>query len=99
MIDIPVGEEEEVAINESLKIFPNPSSQLIHVVYKSDAVSQNVKKIAVSDIQGREYFNDVVHTDGYGLDKTIDIHSLAPGIYVLSLFTDDGILTKKFVRE
>jgi hypothetical protein len=72
-------------------IFPNPSSErMITIDYRPD-----IKEITLSSLSGKE------HITLPGVDATIQLPDhLGPGIYLITITTEDGhILTEKVVIE
>lgn len=70
----------EPSINIEMKVYPNPTSGLVHI---SDV--SNVDSITISNVNGQ-----VVKS--FGAQNTIDISDLTAGIYIL--ITDNGLIRK-----
>ena len=78
---------DDIELNESLAIYPNPSSSQLNI-----EVDGNIISTTVVDAMGNVL--EVSLTS-----KTIDVSALANGVYVLQVETDKGIGHKKFVKE
>lgn len=85
-----IGIDEDSWAN-NLTISPNPSTGLIHVNSEFNTMSD--LDIKVTDIQGRVIFQDEVTTDR--LDQTIDLQSVANGMYMIHLSSELGSVTEK----
>ena len=83
-----------VAVDEftrqvSISLFPNPVSEQLYLRLPGNA---QAKDVSIHDMLGRRA---ECRTDG----RTIDVSALAPGIYVVTLGTNDGIVTARFRKE
>ncbi|MBL0339820.1 MAG: T9SS type A sorting domain-containing protein [Bacteroidetes bacterium] len=98
-IAIPVSDGEELTLDQSLKIFPNPTAGNLFIEYHSKNSEQRIENISLTDLRGRElYFADLKINSNY-FRHTLDINSLAPGMYCIKLSTDSGSIVKKVIKE
>ncbi|MDF2930725.1 MAG: C-terminal target protein [Chryseobacterium sp.] len=79
--------KEAVAGKLFVSIFPNPTSDILHI--KTDS---KINVVSVSDITGRKVN---VKLDG---DK-VDVRALPAGTYLINVETKDGISTEKFIKK
>jgi len=80
-----------VASNESINIYPNPSKDFINIdLSNSDA---KVSSIKISDVQGQIISEQIVSNQ----IERISVSNFADGIYILQLNSDKGILTQKII--
>ena len=80
-----------VSQNETIKIYPNPSSDFINLdLSNSDT---KVLSIKISTIQGQIISEQIITN----LIEHISVANLSKGIYVLQLNSDKGILTQKII--
>lgn len=88
-MEVEVGGELSVAENElDFKLYPNPADKELRL--SSD---QEIKDYRIVDLQGRAVLNGRV---GSGHD-TIDISTLEPGSYYITLGFEKGSFTKKLI--
>ena len=76
-------------INKSVQIYPNPTSQKLTI--KSNST---IKQIIIYDITGKKI-------KSLKINKTktiIDISELKPDIYLLRIFTQNGLITTKITK-
>jgi hypothetical protein len=73
--------------SEDLQIYPNPFSDILHIN------GIQAKRIEVTDING-----NLVATAFQNLNR-IDLSSLKPGIYFISIFSDNNKWTEKLVKK
>lgn len=85
----PISSINEVAVNEVFKVFPNPAQGTINF----EIEGQQVKSTRVLDLSGRQLLFDLTGA------KSLNIAQLLPGLYLLQVQTDSGILTHRFVKE
>lgn len=76
------------AIEEaSFSIYPNPATDRLNIVC-GDAI----REVNILDMSGRTVMT-------YGSNNNINISSLAAGVYVVRVVTENGIGVQKFVKE
>lgn len=75
------------AKSEDLQIYPNPFSDIIHIN------GIQAKRIEITDIYGK-----FIKTELQNLNR-IDLSSLKPGIYFVSIFSDNRKWTEKIIKE
>jgi bacillolysin len=83
----------EPALEASVTVSPNPSSDEIRIVVPKNIKIESVKMNAISGSQVIEKQGDKSST------MTINIQSLTRGNYVLQIMTNEGIVAKKVVKE
>jgi hypothetical protein len=86
-IDKVVG-VEEINLEEELSIFPNPADNLLSFSSKN-----TIKSIKIIDSFGKE----IICLKNP--EKSIDVSSLALGLYYIQLESNDKVLCKKFVKQ
>ena len=72
------------------RMMPNPASDQVTVLS-----SYRLSRVVVYDLRGHA----VLEHDGEGLAATIDVSTLAKGIYVVAIHTPAGTATKRLVVE
>jgi hypothetical protein len=82
---------------KDLNIFPNPTNDILNVHFTMNEI-QSVR-IEILSMKG-----EVVYTQNYGtvrgsFDKQMDLSSLAKGIYILRMISDQGITNSKIVVQ
>lgn len=78
---------DENALPNDVNIFPNPASTSIQI-----AANQPVTKIQLFDVLGKE-----VKT-ALGTNN-LDISNISKGVYLASITTDQGTITKKLIKQ
>lgn len=95
--DIVFAQGAPAGVNEnllaSLSVFPNPANDVVNV---TNAENILVNGITVTDLNGR-----TVKTSKYNgvANAQINISDLASGVYMLTVSSDKGSLTKKIVKN
>lgn len=84
--------ERIVINNDDIKVYPNPSNQLINIATSKD---YQLKTVNIMDVTGRTVLT------ASGQQKSIDINNLNSGAYVVEFINEDGIslTTRKFVKQ
>lgn len=85
---IPVSLNENENKN-SFEIYPNPASEILII----DATQRS--KVEISDITGKI----IVTLDLNSNKSFLDLAEFQSGIYLVKMYTDNEILTKKFIKE
>ncbi|GAK91461.1 hypothetical protein JCM19298_2747 [Nonlabens ulvanivorans] len=75
-----------------LSLYPNPANNMMSI--KSDTVSMN--NLSIVDMNGRELIN--LDLDNK-LVKHLDISRLASGVYLMTVNTSQGNVTKRFIKD
>lgn len=76
----------------SFSIYPNPVKNILNVNSSNNQVINTVK---VTDINGR--LVKIVNPNS--TSNIIDVNDLANGIYLVEITSDNGSVTKKFIKE
>ncbi len=83
------GELNELLSENSFSVYPNPAGSYIQVINES---GQRLKAISLTDLTGREL---IVKQLSAVDEASIDLNSVASGMYLLQIETEQGRLTKK----
>lgn len=70
-------------------VYPNPSTGILNIAIQEDA------NITVNDMLGKVIYTNKVKAG----NNTIDISNYQSGIYLLSVTTENGSVTKKLIKE
>lgn len=82
--------DENKALANSLKLYPNPASSLLHI----NIDNQDVVSVVVTDILGKEVSSETTQTN------SISVEHLTSGIYFLTVKTQNGAVARvKFIKE
>jgi hypothetical protein len=73
--------------SKDLQIYPNPFSDILHIN------GIQAKRIEITDING-----NIIKTVFQDLNR-IDVSSLKPGIYFVSIFSDNNKWTEKIIKR
>lgn len=78
-------------------IYPNPTSDVIHLDYTAD--QQMFIFIKVMDMKGQLIFQES-HVNYKGrFMQTVNLNPEKPGMYLLQIITDKGIVSKKIIKN
>lgn len=83
------GVEDLATIKQDVLVYPNPTSDVLNILFNDVRVSE----IVMTDITGRVI--DRIATDPNASSMQMPVSGHAPGIYVLQLATDRGTIIKK----
>ena len=72
-------------------IFPNPVSSQIHIVSKQD----DIKTVTVTDMYGRKLMEQPIG----GEEVAVEVSSLPPGVYLLVLDFERGLVKRIFLKR
>jgi len=84
---------EESMIFKDLKIYPNPSNDVVTIDLPS-ALDNNVN-ITVTDTQGKKIKTKVLNAE----KNTLDVSSLQTGVYLIQISHNDSRIVKRFVKQ
>jgi predicted esterase len=91
--NVQIGSATSVAGGASrtaIRVYPNPASDEVRVASAGEAI----RKLEVVDMAGRKVLSIPVEDPHAALIK-VDTHSLPAGIYMLQIYTEDGLRTEK----
>jgi hypothetical protein len=86
----------DAALSEALTVAPNPSATGRYVL--SAPVALLAAPLTVIDVVGRVVYQEEAIKQGTA-SRILNLAGLAKGIYTLQLVTEQGLLTKKIVRD
>ncbi len=76
--------------SQNFSIYPNPVNHVLNIVAKNGII---INDFSVTDLNGR------VVASGKVIDNSVDVSNLSPGVYFVSVVTDEGKGTTKFVKN
>jgi len=81
----------------SLNISPNPASEFIMLRAFNNKTQQ--LQLALNDITGKILFSESFVAYKGNIEKAIDVKDLTPGMYFLTIKTNEGKVTQKVIVE
>ncbi len=78
-------------------LYPNPTISTINLSFEMQG-AREAAAIKIIDAMGREIINENT-TIGNGKAMTIDVSSLAQGMYFVRVITDEGTQVVKFIKQ
>jgi Secretion system C-terminal sorting domain/PKD domain len=77
---------EEIEL-ESLKIYPNPTNDYLHLEYDKEKLQDS--QLIISDLQGRKVVQKTLNEDN------IDVHTFPKGIYFLQILKEQKVVFRE----
>jgi hypothetical protein len=77
--------------DEMINVFPNPSTNVLHIQLPS---ADNNPVVKIFDTMGRQVAEQKVKD----IETNFDMSSFAPGIYVVSIVTDKQVITRRIQK-
>ncbi len=77
-------------IANKFQVYPNPVNDILNI--KTD-INQKINALILSDINGREIVNQTSNLEN------INVSEMQNGIYFLKIYSDNGIFTKKIIKN
>jgi len=81
---------------QSFLVYPNPANTVVYVCVNNDQFSGEIQ---VCDVYGKVVRTVVGANDYSPLRTRIDISDLAAGMYFVRARTEEGVVTKAFVKQ
>ena len=78
------------AVTNEVSVVPNPVKDVLNINLKT---SQNIKSVIISDLNGRQVLSTTQNT------SAINVSHLQTGMYIVTVQTDNSILTRKFIKN
>lgn len=86
----PTGLNENQIQKTSLHLYPNPANTYLRI-----STQEVLHRLEVCDISGRVIQYETVNSETYSLN----VGHLAKGVYLIKGFTDNGVVTSRFIKE
>ena len=103
IVDIGAAEYQSlqtVKLNDEyfrLLVFPNPANE--YVSLRIANMNTQELQIIITDLNGRNMFNEFINCTNLFLNKNIDLSSYTPGVYCITVINKNKILiTKLFIK-
>ncbi len=93
----PEEPDDTTDISDIVSYYPNPAGEELLVKYISEG--NEAIEINVLDISGRELFAATINAVKGENDYYLQIAHIAPGVYLLNIKTEKGIISRKFIKR
>jgi PKD repeat protein len=93
--DNHIGVAESSSFSEDILIAPNPASDLVFL--KANFKTEKLISVEVLDISGKTLLREEWQDAALGNDYQLDLSSVAEGVYLVRLKSDNEIATKRIV--
>ena len=80
-------------LSSALSVFPNPTNGVVNIVNNENVLINNV---SVTDLNGRVV--KTIAVDGVA-EAQVNVSDLASGVYMMTISSDKGSVTKKIVKN
>jgi hypothetical protein len=87
---------EEFLINQSLRVYPNPSRDVFHLEFNMEGVRDLYVRLLSPT--GQVLYNQYQGKSAAQFKSTFDLSGHASGIYILQVQTDQGIVNRRLIR-
>ncbi|PWK17747.1 T9SS type A sorting domain-containing protein [Xanthomarina spongicola] len=77
-------------VTNEFSVAPNPVIDILNIKFNP---ANTIQSIRVSDINGRIILSSI------GASKSVDVSGLKSGLYIVSVQTKNGFITKKFIKK
>ncbi len=77
-----------------MTLFPNPARNQVHLKAPLKLASLEPVQVSIYDLQGRQVFGQKLISTGGLLEASLDLPTLSPGLYTLSLRTSEEQITE-----
>jgi hypothetical protein len=94
----PEFEKQTNKTKANMAVFPNPVTGSF-VVIELELESEQVCQLALMSLDGRQLMTKPVAYKNGLLYESIDTEHLAPGVYIISLKTEQGLMNRRFVKK
>jgi hypothetical protein len=87
-VNITTIGSEEFENPKTVRVFPNPTSQFLHVEQLLPGIE---KRVSLVNLLGQEMM--VLHTTATAIE--LDVQGIAPNVYILQVVSERGLFTQK----
>ena len=95
-----VKEEEIVSLTDAnvvLNVFPNPVQSVLQV--KTKAAINDRLQYSLVDVQGKLLYQSQKRAQGSSVTTEIEMSSLKPGMYILSVIIEGKLYIRKVIKN
>jgi hypothetical protein len=85
---LPLSTKEN-DLQNTISLYPNPTSEIIHISTSKNAW---INKVMIFDVTGKQVLSNADQT-------SIDVSKLKSGLYFVKIKTDQGEFSRKFIKE
>jgi len=90
--------QKELSNSAELSVFPNPVNQELTIEIEGQVA--NGAHCEITDLSGRVLFSEEMSiTSSSFAEYFVDVSSYNKGTYLVKVFTENGIFTKKFIKN
>lgn len=104
IVDIGAAEYQSlqrVKLNDEhfrLLVFPNPANEFVNL--SITIMNRQEIQIIITDLNGRNMFNEFINCNNLFFNKNIDLSSYMPGVYYITVINKNKIInTKSFIKR
>ena len=91
---------EDVNDTVAFGMYPNPTTdKKVNLVYDVNALSSNNNEVSIFSTAGQKVYQTNLNTNSGFYNKSLDLSSLASGIYVLQFTSGNNSVTKKLILK
>ena len=81
----------------NLTVYPNPAKDRVRIKLENDSMGEI--SISLSDVTGRKLLDEPHQKLDHVLESTMNLSSIAAGMYILTVQDGGGIRSKKIIVE
>lgn len=80
--------ENEATADDDVIVYPNPSSEIIHI----EGLTSQIHKVTITNLKGKRILSSSKVSE-------INIKNLSAGTYLVKIKTENGTITKRFIKK
>ncbi len=96
VVDTVVGIVHPIDLG-NLTVYPNPAKDRVRIKLENDSMGEI--SISLSDVTGRKLLDETHQKLDHVLESTMNLSSIAAGMYILTVQDGGGIRSKKIIVE
>jgi hypothetical protein len=95
--DVPTGIAENKQTNNSIVLYPNPSSDMLNVNFNSDATSK--VSFEIIDVLGKQIYTENFTAQAGNNLHTVSVNNLKTGLYFIKIQNDKSQTIERFIKN
>ena len=93
----PAIDANEAVIVPEMEVWPNPAPSIV-TTFKARVYNMSGEAtVTITNFQGKQVYNGNINIDSDNFYFEADVNSLAVGAYIMTVRTNDAVVTKKLV--
>lgn len=89
----------EILAGKAVNIYPNPAHNELKIDVSTGSTGSASGQLKIERIEIVDFTGKIIYNLQLLIDNSIDISNLPQGVYMIKIYTGDGVIVRRFVKE